>query len=80
MLPYRGIEAAIERAEKWRTEVDAILVRHGDLHIGFTISAGASAYPDHATDHENLIECADLILFRRLSAKVCSPKLTSRIF
>ena len=59
VLPRMGIKAALLRAEKWRTEVDAILVRHGDLDIRFTISAGVSAYPDHAIDHESLIECAD---------------------
>jgi diguanylate cyclase (GGDEF)-like protein/PAS domain S-box-containing protein len=63
VLPRMGIEAALLRAEKWRTEVDAILVRHGDLHIRFTISAGVSAYPDHATDHERLIERADHALY-----------------
>lgn len=62
-LPRMGIETALARAEKWRTEVDALLVRHGDLHIRFTISAGVSAYPDHATDHESLIDCADRALY-----------------
>lgn len=62
-LPRMNVEAALVRAEKWRMEVEAILVRHGDFDIRFTISAGASGYPDHATEHENLIECADLALY-----------------
>jgi diguanylate cyclase (GGDEF)-like protein len=63
VLPHMSVEAALVRAEKWRTEVEAIRVRHGDFDIRFTISAGASGYPDHATEHENLIECADLALY-----------------
>ncbi|MDP1527111.1 MAG: diguanylate cyclase [Rhodocyclaceae bacterium] len=62
-LPRMNVEAALVRAEKWRTEVEAILVRHGHFDIRFTISAGASGYPDHGTEHENLIECADLALY-----------------
>ena len=62
-LPRMGIEDALVRAEKWRTEVEAILVRHGDFNIRFTISAGVSDYPDHASDHEQLIECADVALY-----------------
>lgn len=62
-LPRMGIEDALVRAEKWRTEVEAILVRHGDFNIRFTISAGVSGYPDQASDHEQLIECADVALY-----------------
>ena len=63
-LPRMSVEAALMRAEKWRMEVEEILVQHGDFKIHFTISAGASGYPDHATEHENLIECADLALYQ----------------
>ena len=63
VLPRMGIEAAIARAEKWRMEVESTLVRHSDFNIRFAISAGVSGYPDHATDHESLIECADLALY-----------------
>jgi diguanylate cyclase (GGDEF)-like protein len=66
-LPRMGVDAALIRAEKWRTEVEAIQVQHGDFSIRFTISAGAAGYPDHATEHENLIECADLALYRSKS-------------
>ncbi len=63
VLPHMGIEAALVRAEKWRMELEATQVRHGDFNIRFAISAGVSGYPYHATSHENLIECADLALY-----------------
>lgn len=63
VLPRMGIEAALARAEKWRMEVESTQVRHGDFNIRFAISGGVSGYPDHATDHESLIECADLALY-----------------
>lgn len=63
-LPRMTVAAALERAQRWRAQVQAIQVRHGDFDICFTISAGVSGYPDHAADPENLIEYADLALYK----------------
>lgn len=63
-LPHMGIEAAHARAEKLRLDAAAKPVRHGDFEIGYTLSAGVSAYPVHATNHETLIEYADLALYQ----------------
>jgi len=63
VLPRMGIEAALARAEKWRMEVASTPVRHGDFDIRFAVSAGISGYPDHATDHERLMACADRALY-----------------
>lgn len=62
-LPHMSVEAALVRAEKWRANVAAMLVRHGDFTITYTISAGVTGYPDHAADHEALIGFADLALY-----------------
>lgn len=64
VLPQMDARAALERAEKWRADVQSALVRHGNLEIHFTISAGVSAYPDHASDHDALIDRADQALYR----------------
>jgi diguanylate cyclase (GGDEF)-like protein/PAS domain S-box-containing protein len=63
VLPHMDIGAALVRAQQWRIEVESTQVRHGDFSIRFTISAGVSGYPDHATEHDRLIECADLALY-----------------
>lgn len=64
VLPHMAIEVALARAEKWRSEVEAMRVTYGDLNIRFTVSAGVSACPDHATAHHGLIECADRALYQ----------------
>ncbi|HRK39950.1 MAG TPA: diguanylate cyclase [Burkholderiaceae bacterium] len=63
VLPHMGIDAALMRAEKWRKEVEATQVKHDDFSMRFTISAGVSGYPDHANDHEGLIQGADRALY-----------------
>lgn len=63
-LPHMEVDAALARAEKWRSDVEFILVKHGDLEMRFTISSGVSAFPGHAAEHERLIECADLALYK----------------
>lgn len=64
VLPHMETDAALQRAEKWRADVQSTVVRHGDLDIRFTISAGVSAYPDHAANPEALIACVDTALYR----------------
>lgn len=66
-LPRMNVAAALERAEKLRAQAQAIEVQHGDFKICFTISAGTSGYPDHATDYGNLMEYADLALYKSKS-------------
>ncbi|TXH86985.1 MAG: diguanylate cyclase [Rhodoferax sp.] len=63
-LPRMNLSAALERAERWRAQVQAIEVQHGDFKIHFSISAGVAGYPDHASDHESLVQDADLALYK----------------
>ncbi len=53
VLPHMDIGAALVRAQQWRIEVESTQVRYGDFSIRFTISAGVSGYPDHATEHDS---------------------------
>lgn len=63
-LPRMDLDAAMERAERWRTSAMAHCVRHGQLDIVFTFSAGIAAYPTHAADMDNLLLCADFALYQ----------------
>lgn len=64
VLPHMTATAGEERAEQWRRDAQSARVYHRDLEIRFTLSAGVCAFPDHAGDHEALIECADRALYR----------------
>ena len=62
-LPRMDLDAATARAEKWRVSAMARSVRHGELDIGFTFSAGVASYPKHGADMDNLLLCADFALY-----------------
>lgn len=62
-LPHMDIEAALARAGKWRQAAAERVVRHGELEIRFTLSAGIAVFPLHAREVDSLLECADLALY-----------------
>ncbi|MDR2186649.1 MAG: diguanylate cyclase [Azonexus sp.] len=68
LLPNMPLFAAVERAENWRREVEALAVTHGEFAIAFTISLGVSAYPEHGKTTDELVRCADLALYRAKAA------------
>ncbi|HEX6733986.1 MAG TPA: diguanylate cyclase [Azonexus sp.] len=68
VLPGMPLAAAIERAEGWRQAVEARLVGEGGFSIGFTISLGVAAYPEHGKTPDDLTRCADQALYRAKAA------------
>lgn len=64
LLPSMPQDAALERAEQWRTAFAAATVPFNEFHIQATLSVGVASYPDHGTSPEELIRSADLALYR----------------
>ena len=63
-LPRMPLHQAQQRAEIWRTEFAESSVRHGELIITNTLSAGVSAFPEHGADFDALFHNADQALYR----------------
>lgn len=64
LLPGMPLASAMERAERWRSSVEGLSIAHGHLAIGFTISLGVAAYPEHGKTPDDLTRCADQALYR----------------
>jgi diguanylate cyclase (GGDEF)-like protein/PAS domain S-box-containing protein len=64
LLPGMPLASAMERAERWRKSVEELSIAHGHLAIGFTISLGVAAYPEHGKTPDDLTRCADQALYR----------------
>lgn len=64
LLPNMPLETAMIRAEAWRQAVEGLSVTLGNFQIGFTISLGVAAYPDHGKTPDDLTRCADQALYR----------------
>ena len=63
-LPRMDLDAAVARAEKWRLTAAEYCVRHGELEIRFSLSAGVANFPTHHADTDALLQCADSALYR----------------
>jgi diguanylate cyclase (GGDEF)-like protein len=55
---------AIPRVEEWRAALSETRIRHGELEIAITLSAGVAGYPDHGADLDTLMSRADEALYR----------------
>jgi diguanylate cyclase (GGDEF)-like protein/PAS domain S-box-containing protein len=64
LLPNMPLEAALERAELWRSAVERLAITLGNLPITFTVSLGVAAYPEHGKTPDDLTRCADQALYR----------------
>ena len=62
-LPRMPLAMARERAEHWRAAIAGSFVRHGELEIRVTLSAGIATFPEHGGDFDTLLKCADLALY-----------------
>ncbi len=74
-LPRMALADALVRAEQWRQAARDTEVRHGELPIRFSLSAGVAAFPEHAAEFDTLTECADLALY--LSKKGGRDRVTA---
>ncbi len=68
ILPGMDAGGAVERVERWAAAFRRMTAeaRHGV--VPSTFSAGVAAFPDHASDWEQLIRCADRALYSAKSA------------
>ena len=51
------------RADEWRNAIADSAIVHGELQLKITLSAGVSAFPDHGSEIDTLVQCADLALY-----------------
>ena len=64
LLPSMPLEAALERAELWRSAIEGLAITLGNTRIAFTVSLGVAAYPEHGKTPDDLTRCADQALYR----------------
>jgi diguanylate cyclase (GGDEF)-like protein len=62
-LPRMDLAGAHARAEEWRNAIADSTIVHGELELKITLSAGVSAFPDHGSEIDTLVQCADLALY-----------------
>jgi len=63
LMPHTSIADAVSRAEAWCKALAQSTSYHGELALQITLSAGVTAFPEHAAEADNLIECANLALY-----------------
>lgn len=69
ILPDCPIETAVVRAEKIRTDFEALVCATAGVALeGMTVSGGVSACPDCATSSSSLLRAADAALYEAKSA------------
>ena len=64
VLPRMSLETARLRAESWRQAFAETTVTFGAFSLQATLSAGISAFPEHGRTRDELLEAADLALYR----------------
>jgi diguanylate cyclase (GGDEF)-like protein len=62
-LPRMDLEGARARGDEWRAAIAGSSIRHGELTLNVTLSAGVAAFPDHGHEIDTLVQCADLALY-----------------
>ena len=63
-LPRLPLEAARDRAEHWCQVLAGTNIRHGELDIRITLSAGVAAFPQQGADMDTLLKNADEALYQ----------------
>lgn len=80
VLPSASFEVAMQRAEELRSRVEAVQRMINEEPIGVTLSLGVAAYPDHGDSADELLQAADMALYRAKAAgrNCVKPASTSR--
>lgn len=68
VLPSASFDVAMQRAEELRARVAAIHIPIDDKPLGVTLSVGVAVYPDHGTGADELLQAADMALYRAKAA------------
>lgn len=64
ILSNVSAEQALQRVEAWRLRLADTVVVSGDVQISVTSSAGIAMFPDHGNSPEQLLGCADELLYQ----------------
>jgi len=64
ILSKVSAEQALQRVEAWRLRLADTVVVSGDVQISVTLSAGIAMFPDHGNSPEQLLGCADEMLYQ----------------
>lgn len=80
LLPTMSQAAALEKAERWRTEFSQNVIVFGEFRLQATLSIGVASYPAHGTTAQGLIRSADQALYLAKSGGrncvvVCTPRV-----
>lgn len=67
ILPGASLGNAMERAENWRREFEALEVDHDDIKIKSTLSSGVATFTQHGIDSDTLLRVADKALYEAKS-------------
>jgi diguanylate cyclase (GGDEF)-like protein/PAS domain S-box-containing protein len=68
ILPESTSEEAAKRSDGLREKIRQVRIRHeGKMLDGITLSMGVAAYPEHASDEEELLRLADSALYQSKS-------------
>lgn len=63
VLPEVSAQGAIVLAERLRKRLEELQIRHEDLTLSVTASIGVAAYPDDASEQDQLLSLADKALY-----------------
>jgi diguanylate cyclase (GGDEF)-like protein len=64
LMDSANLEAATERAERIRAEVESLVIHYADVDIRITCSVGVAETPDGEEDVTRLLERADAALYQ----------------
>jgi diguanylate cyclase (GGDEF)-like protein len=68
ILPESNAEEAAKRSEDLRVAIKKLRIRHeGKILDGITLSMGIAAFPQHASNEEELLRLADITLYQSKS-------------
>jgi diguanylate cyclase (GGDEF)-like protein/PAS domain S-box-containing protein len=68
VLPETTSDAALSRAEGWRTKLARIMAASGDDRVNATISLGVATFPEHGSTMDALVRAADRAVYVSKSA------------
>lgn len=64
VLPHVSPEQACQRAESWRQTLAETPIKDGNATMCVTLSAGIALFPDHGTEFDAVLDCADKAMYR----------------
>jgi diguanylate cyclase (GGDEF)-like protein len=63
IMPGAALETALQRAEIWRAEIEALTVAFETHTLRGTISLGVACFPQHGSNGREVLICADRAMY-----------------